>query len=139
MTEDTAVPAVKLIHLPVAREARGSLIFGEYGTHLPFIPRRFFVVFDVPAGERRGEHAHRQVSQALIGINGTVIVTVDDGQRRDEIILDDPARALLLPPRVWAAQIFSAGAILLVLCSENYDGEEYIRDYDEFIELVSEQ
>ncbi|MEN3334582.1 MAG: UDP-2-acetamido-3-amino-2,3-dideoxy-glucuronate N-acetyltransferase [Blastocatellia bacterium] len=137
LTEDTAVPAVKLIHLPLIREPRGSLAFGEYDAHLPFIPLRYFIVFDVPAGQTRGQHAHRRVSQALVCLAGRVAVAVDDGQRRDEIMLDSPARALIVPPRVWAAQTFSAAALLLVLCSETYDADEYIRDYGEFIEIVS--
>jgi UDP-2-acetamido-3-amino-2,3-dideoxy-glucuronate N-acetyltransferase len=137
LTEDTAVPAVKLIHLPLIREPRGSLTFGEYDAHLPFIPLRYFIVFDVPAGQTRGQHAHRRVSQVLVCLAGSVAVAVDDGQRRDEIILNSPARALIVPPRVWAAQTFSAAARLLVLCSETYDADEYIRDYGEFIEIVS--
>jgi len=137
MNEETAVAAVKVTHLPLIREPRGSLIFGEYGAHLPFIPLRYFIVFDVPAGETRGNHAHRRVTQALICLRGRVAVAVDDGQHRDEIILDDPARALIIPPRVWAAQTFGSGAMLLVLCSEVYDADEYIRDYDEFSRIVS--
>ena len=137
MTEETSVPAVKLIHLPLIREPRGSLTFGEYDAHLPFIPLRYFIVFDVPAGQTRGQHAHRRVSQALVCLAGRVTVAVDDGQHRDEIILDSPARALVVPPCVWAAQTFSTAARLLVLCSETYDADEYIRDYGEFIEIVS--
>ncbi|MFL6213235.1 MAG: sugar 3,4-ketoisomerase [Blastocatellia bacterium] len=137
MIDATAVPAVKLIHLPLVSEPRGSLTFGEYDAHLPFIPRRFFVVFDVPADEMRGNHAHRRVTQALVCVQGRVVVAVDDGQHRDEIILDSPARALIVQPRVWATQTFAAGARLLVLCSEAYDADEYIRSYDEFIDLVS--
>ena len=137
LIEETAVPAVKLIHLPFIREPRGSLIFGEYDAHLPFIPMRYFIVFDVPAGQTRGDHAHRRVTQALVCLRGRVAVTIDDGQRRDEIILDSPARALVIAPRVWAAQTFEAGAMLLVLCSEVYDAGEYIRDYGEFSCIVS--
>ena len=139
LTEDTAVPAVKLIHLPLIREPRGSLTYGQYDAHLPFIPLRYFLVFDVPAGHRRGDHAHRRVSQALVCLKGRIAVAIDDGRRRDEVVLDDPARALLIPPRVWATQEFSAGALLLVLCSEIYDASEYIRDYDEFVAIVSAQ
>ena len=137
MIEPTAVPAVKLTHLPLISEPRGSLTYGEYDAHLPFIPRRFFLVFDVPAGETRGCHAHRRVTQALVCVSGRVAVAVDDGQRRDEIMLDSPARALVVPPLVWATQTFAEGARLLVLCSESYDADEYIRSYDEFIRLVS--
>lgn len=139
MIEDTAVPAVKLIRLPLVVEARGSLTYGEVGAHLPFVPLRYFLVFDVPAGRRRGEHAHLWVSQALVCLRGTVAVAVDDGRCRDEVTLDDPTRALLLPPRVWATQTFSAGAMLLVLCSERYNADDYVRDYGEFIEMVSRQ
>jgi UDP-2-acetamido-3-amino-2,3-dideoxy-glucuronate N-acetyltransferase len=137
MSEGTAVPAVKVIHLPLISEPRGSLTFGEYDAHLPFIPLRYFIVFDVPAGQTRGQHAHRRVTQALICLTGSIAVAVDDGQRRDEIILDSPARALIVPPRIWAAQTFASGARLLVLCSETYEADEYIRDYGEFINLVS--
>lgn len=137
MTEGTAVPAVRVIHLPLISEPRGSLTFGEYDAHLPFIPLRYFIVFDVPADQTRGQHAHRRVTQALICLTGSIAVAVDDGQRRDEIILDSPARALIVPPRVWAAQTFASGARLLVLCSETYEADEYIRDYNEFINLVS--
>jgi UDP-2-acetamido-3-amino-2,3-dideoxy-glucuronate N-acetyltransferase len=137
--ENTAVPAVRLIHLPLIREPRGNLTFGEYDAHLPFIPLRYFIVFDVPAGDTRGQHAHRRVSQALISIRGSVTVAVDDGRCRDEIILSDPARALLIPPRVWASQTFAADSMLLVLCSDIYDAGEYVRDYKEFIEIVSTQ
>ena len=91
----------------------------------------------MPAGETRGDHAHRRVTQALVCVNGRVTVAVDDGRRRDEIMLDGPARALIVPPLVWATQTFAAGASLLVLCSESYDADEYVRRYDEFIDLVS--
>jgi UDP-2-acetamido-3-amino-2,3-dideoxy-glucuronate N-acetyltransferase len=119
------------------REPRGSLIFGEYDAHLPFIPIRYFIVFDVPAGETRGNHAHRRVTQALVCLAGSVTVAVDDGRQRDEIMLNSPARALVIAPRVWATQTFEAGAMLLVLCSEVYDADEYIRDYEEFSRIVS--
>ena len=77
------------------------------------------------------------MTQALVCVTGRVAVAVDDGQRRDEIMLDSPARALVVPPLVWATQTFAEGARLLVLCSESYDADEYIRSYDEFIKLVS--
>jgi hypothetical protein len=79
------------------------------------------------------------VSQALVCLKGRVVVAFDDGRNRDEVALDDPARALLISPRVWATQEFSADALLLVLCSEIYEASEYIRDYDEFVAIVSAQ
>jgi hypothetical protein len=131
-----AVRGVKLLQMPRFDEPRGSLSFGEYDSHLPFVPLRYFVVFNVPGGETRGDHAHRRVTQALIAIRGAITVTLDDGRIRDSVVLDDPAVALLIPPRVWAAQTFSAGSILLVLCSETYDASEYIRTYNDFREIV---
>jgi len=132
------VPAVRLIQLPLIAEARGSLSYGQYDTHLPFIPIRYFIVFDVPRAEVRGNHAHRRVTQALVCVKGSLTVTLDDGQNRDGVTLDSPARGLLIPPLVWATQEdFSPDGVLLVLSSETYDADEYLRDYGEFLNLVN--
>ncbi|HJQ22290.1 MAG TPA: FdtA/QdtA family cupin domain-containing protein [Blastocatellia bacterium] len=139
MIEETAVPTVKLIRLPLVCEARGNLTFGEYDAHLPFVPLRYFLIYGVPAGVRRGGHAHRQLQQALVCVQGAVAVEIDDGRRRDEIILDSPVRALIVPPLVWATQTFAEGAMLLVLCSDRYDAADYISDYAEFVGLVKTQ
>lgn len=105
----------------------------EVGTLLPFAPQRYFVVFDVPAGQVRGQHAHRECHQVLVCLRGSVTVRSDDGLSAEEWQLDGPALGLYLPPMVWAAQLnFSADAMLLVLASHSYDEAEYIRDYDEF-------
>lgn len=131
------VPAVRLIQLPLIAEARGSLSYGQYDEHLPFIPLRYFIVFDVPRAAVRGNHAHRRVMQALVCVKGSLRVTFDDGHQRDGVTLDSPAHGLLIPPLVWATQEnFSPDGVLLVLSSETYDASEYIRDYAEFQNLV---
>jgi hypothetical protein len=91
-------------------------------------------VHDVPSKEVRGEHAHRSLEQLLVVIHGSVAVLVDDGQQRQEIVLDTPELALHLPPMIWGVQYkYSADAVLLVLASDVYRPEDYIRDYDEFL------
>jgi dTDP-4-dehydrorhamnose 3,5-epimerase-like enzyme len=132
------VPAVRLIQLPLIAQSRGSLSYGQYDEHLPFVPIRYFIVFDVPREEVRGNHAHRRVTQALVCVKGSLTVTVDDGSNRDAVTLDSPARGLVIPPLVWATQEnFSTDGVLLVLSSETYEAGEYIRDYAEFLQLVS--
>ena len=134
------VSAVRLFQLPVIADARGSLSYAEYGELLPFIPIRYFIVFDVPEGQSRGGHAHREVEQLLVCVKGRVTVTVDDGRNRDEILLDSPRLGVYIPPRVWATQQdYSREAVLLVLSSAVYDPDEYIRDYDEFLRIVEKQ
>jgi acetyltransferase-like isoleucine patch superfamily enzyme/dTDP-4-dehydrorhamnose 3,5-epimerase-like enzyme len=118
-------------------DMRGALTVGEFERDLPFQPKRFFMVFDVPTQETRGEHAHRRCHQFLICIKGSVRVLADDGHHREEYLLDSPDLGLQLPAMTWGTQFqYSRDAVLLVFASESYDSEEYIRDYDEFIRLA---
>lgn len=128
-----AVSSVRLVDLPIITDPRGSLSFAEYGDQLPFIPRRYFVVFDVPAGEVRGAHAHRTTEQFLVCVKGSVSIVVDDGRNSEEVVLNSAAAGLYIPPNIWATQQnYSTDAVLLVLSSDVYDPDEYIRDYQEF-------
>lgn len=127
------VEGARLVQLPHIVDLRGSLTFGEYDKHLPFDPKRYFVIFDVPSIEVRGEHAHRQQHQFLVCLKGSCSVVVDDTKSREEVILNKPNIGLYLPPMVWGIQYkYTADAVLLVLASDVYDGADYIRDYDEF-------
>jgi len=129
-----AVDGVELLRVPLIEDMRGNLIAREVGKGLPFLPQRCFFVFDVPSKEVRGEHAHRQCAQLLVCLRGSVAVVCDDGQRRQEILLDDPTVGLHLPPMVWGTQYkYSADALLIVFASRPYEGADYIRDYDQFI------
>jgi acetyltransferase-like isoleucine patch superfamily enzyme len=135
--EPSAVRGVALHRLPRIEDMRGNLAVGEFGQHLPFQPQRYFVVFDVPSAEVRGEHAHRACHQFLVCVHGTVAVVVDDGAQRAEYRLDAPQLGLHVPPLVWATQYrYSADAVLLVFASAPYDAHDYVRDYDEFLRLV---
>lgn len=132
------VERVRLIELPKFVDLRGSLTFGEFGQQLPFKPHRYFIVFDVPSMEVRGEHAHRKLHQFLVCLRGSCRIIVDDGTSRDEIILDRPEFGVYLPPMIWGTQYkFTSDAILLVLASDVYDADDYIRDYGQFKALVN--
>jgi hypothetical protein len=127
---------VTLARMFLVEDPRGCLSGGGFPEQLPFQPVRYFVVFGVPEGQVRGEHAHRRCQQFFIALNGSVRVTIDDATMRETIVLDRPEMGLYVPPLVWSTQAdFSPGALLLVLASDPYDPEEYIRRYDEFLAL----
>jgi acetyltransferase-like isoleucine patch superfamily enzyme len=135
---DLGVGGAKLYRLPLFRDLRGSLAVAEYGKGLPFEPKRTFIVFDVPSRETRGEHAHKTLHQFLICVKGEVSVLVDNGAARAETRLDSPGMGLLLPARVWGTQYkFSADAVLMVLASDVYDDNDYIRDYPEYLRFLA--
>ncbi|MBI5965115.1 MAG: WxcM-like domain-containing protein [Chloroflexi bacterium] len=134
-----SVERVKLIELPQIVDLRGSLTFGEYDRHLPFIPKRYFVIFNVPSMEVRGEHAHKQTHQFLVCLKGSCSVVVDDGVNRDEITLNVPYLGIYLPPMIWGIQYkFTSDAMLFVLASDAYDAEDYIRDYVQYLHMSNE-
>ena len=131
---DVRVSGVQLFPAPIIQDLRGNLTAREMGQGLPFVPERFFVVFDVSSRQVRGEHAHRQCDQFLVALRGSVSVVCDDGKHRQEFLLDSPEVGLLLPHMVWGVQYkYAADAVLLVLASDAYDANDYIRDYDTFL------
>jgi acetyltransferase-like isoleucine patch superfamily enzyme/dTDP-4-dehydrorhamnose 3,5-epimerase-like enzyme len=133
----TGVDGVTLHRMVLVLDLRGTLSAGEFASHVPFVPKRYFMVFDVPGRDVRGEHAHRKCHQFLVCARGSVAVVVDDGTTSEEVTLDAPNLGLYLPPMVWAVQYkYSADALLLVFASDPYDPADYIRDYEEFRALV---
>jgi len=136
-TIDSTVAGVRLHVLREVRDARGDLCVAEVGPDLPFAVQRSFLVYNVPSAELRGEHAHHRCHQFLMAVKGSVRVTVDDGTRREEFVLDRPNLGLHLPPMTWGIQDrYSEGAVLLVLASDTYDAADYIRDYAQFVRLA---
>ncbi len=134
------VRGVRVHQMPQLEDLRGSLTFGEIGRHLPFPPQRYFVVFDVPNQKLRGEHAHKKLHQFLVCLRGSFSLLVDDGQNRVQVTLDSPTFGVHVPPLVWAAQFnFTHDAIMLVLASDVYQADDYIRDYDQFLAQVKGQ
>jgi len=119
-------------------DLRGALTAGELPSEgVPFTPQRWFLVYDVPGREIRGEHAHRVCHQFLICVSGRVSVAVDDGANRAEVLLDRPSVGVYVPPLVWASEYrYEDDAVLLVLASHAYDPDDYIREYDAFLAEV---
>lgn len=136
-TTPTKVPGVNVIKLPGVTDIRGELTFGEYDKDLPFIPKRYFVIYGVPTKEVRGEHAHRATHQFLVCVNGSINVVVDNGVDQDEVVLNDPHIGLHVPPLIWAVQYrYSPDATLLVLASEVYNASDYIRNYQDYLTII---
>jgi len=127
----------QLLRLTSVRDTRGSLVWAQVGSHLPFEPKRFWCIHHVPPGQSRGGHGHRTLQELLICVHGSCVASIDDGVEQDEVVLDDPELGLYIPPLFWSTQHrFSADAILLVVASETYRPDDYIRDYDEFLALT---
>jgi hypothetical protein len=115
-------------------DVRGSLTFIEGGKNIPFDIKRVFYLYDVPTGEGRGAHAHRELHQFLICLAGSFDIAVDDGIDRTNIHLNRPWQGVLIPPMIWASEVnFDPGSVCLVLASMLYDEADYIRDYDTFL------
>jgi UDP-2-acetamido-3-amino-2,3-dideoxy-glucuronate N-acetyltransferase len=130
---ETMVKGVTLHTMNKFADLRGSLSVGNFGHAIPFKPVRYFMVYDVPTEEIRGEHAHRVCHQFLVAVKGLVHVVADDGIHRQEFILDKPTQGVYLPAMTWGIQYrYSPDAILMVFASHHYDATDYIRDYDEF-------
>jgi UDP-2-acetamido-3-amino-2,3-dideoxy-glucuronate N-acetyltransferase len=130
----TSVRGVSLHELPLIEDMRGNLSVGEFEGNIPFKVKRYFIVFDVPSREIRGEHAHRTCHQFLTCIKGSCKVLVDDGTNRRDILLERPNIGILVPAMTWCVQYkFTNDAILLVFASEHYDADDYIRNYNEYM------
>jgi UDP-2-acetamido-3-amino-2,3-dideoxy-glucuronate N-acetyltransferase len=127
------VGGAMLYRLPRITDHRGDLSFAELNRSLPFPVARYFLVFGVPSREIRGEHAHRTLHQYLVAVHGSCSVRLFDGHGSEEILLDRPECALHVPPMVWTTQYrYSPDAVLLVLASDVYREEDYIRDFDQY-------
>ncbi|MEI7698936.1 MAG: WxcM-like domain-containing protein [Planctomycetia bacterium] len=136
---NSEVSGVTIHRLPLITDLRGSLSVGEFGNHVPFPVQRYFLVFDVPSAETRGEHAHYDCHQFLICVKGSLAIVVDDGKQRREIHLNRPNIGVHVAPRVWGILYkFSQDAVLMVLASHHYDSADYIREYDKFLDVVNQ-
>lgn len=134
----SSVKGVQLHTFNAIADMRGSLSVGEFQREIPFEPKRYFLVYDVPTAETRGEHAHVECHQFLIAVKGSVHVVADDGERREQFVLDQPNIGLYLPPMTWGIQYkYSEDAVLLVFASHFYDPADYIREYGVFLEQVA--
>lgn len=130
----TTVHDCKLIHLPKISERKGAITPIYSGEHVPFDIKRVYYLYDVPGGEKRGGHAHKELQQLLVAIMGGFDVILDDGYERKKFHLDRAYYGILIKPMIWRElENFSSGGICLVLASHPYDENDYIRDYEVFI------
>jgi dTDP-4-dehydrorhamnose 3,5-epimerase-like enzyme len=131
---------VRIIDFPKICDPRGNLSFVEGGRHLPFNIRRVFYIYDVPGGETRGGHAHKECWIVLVAVAGSLTVRLTDGENEKVIQLNRSNRGVLIPPGVWdTMHDFTTGTVCVAFASHQYEEEDYIRDYDEFIAYRTEQ
>ncbi|MBQ6307025.1 MAG: WxcM-like domain-containing protein [Bacteroidales bacterium] len=117
-------------------DRKGNLSVVQNGSTVPFDVKRVYYLYDVPGGESRGSHAHKELNQLIIAASGSFRVTLDDGNVKRSFTLNRPYQGLYVKPGIWRdLDDFSSGAVCLVLASEVYDKEDYIRDYNEFLKF----
>lgn len=125
-----------IINLPKFLDARGNLSFVEQENHIPFVIRRTYWLYDVPGGECRGGHAYRENQEFIVALSGSFDVVLDDGKEKRVFTLNRSYYGLYVPKGLWREmENFSTNALALVLSSTDYDAGDYIRDYDEFLNL----
>ena len=126
--------SVKPIQLPKFLDARGNLSFIEQETHTPFKIERTYWIYDVPGGEKRGGHAYKENEELIVALSGSFDVIVDDGKEKKTFSLNRSYYGLYVPNGTWREmQNFSTNSLALILSSTKYDENDYIRDYNEFI------
>lgn len=124
---------IEIISIPKIEERRGNLSVIENNT-IPFEIKRVYYLYDVPAGSERGGHAHKNLRQFLVALSGSFDVVLNDGKEKEIVTLNKPFEGLLINPGIWRElQNFSSGSICLVVASDVYIEEDYIRDFDEFL------
>lgn len=126
-----------VIDLPKMFDSRGNLTVAEQFKNVPFGIKRVYWVYDVPGGESRGGHAHKECKEFIIAVSGSFHVTLDDGTDKKSYLLNHPYQGLLVDTGIWRTlDDFSSGSVCLVLASELYEESDYIRDYDEFLDYL---
>lgn len=115
-------------------DRKGNLTVVENGKTLPFDVKRVYYLYDIPGGETRGSHAHRELEQLIVAASGSFTVTLDDGKNKRSFFLNRPYQGLHVKPGLWRTlEDFSSGSVAMMLASEVYIKEDYIRDYNEFL------
>ena len=140
--KDSGIPpalseAVEFVDLTRLTDPRGNLTFIEGKRHIPFDIQRVYYLYDVPAGEERGGHAHHELQQLIIAVSGSFDVMLDNGRERCTVTCNRPFKGLLMKSLVWRElENFSSGAVCLVLASMRYEEADYIRNYEEFVSIA---
>ena len=128
----------KIIELPRITDPRGNLTVAEENKNIPFDIKRVYWLYDVPGGECRGGHAHKHLLQILIAVSGSFHVTLDNGKEKQTFLLNHPYQGLLIDTKTWRTlDDFSSGAVCVVLASDFYDENDYIYDYNDFLQYIN--
>ena len=131
---------IQVIELPVIHFRAGNISPIENLKEIPFKTKRVFYLYDIPGGESRGAHAHKECWQFLIAASGSFEVLADDGFEKKSYFLNRPNKGLLIPPGIWASELeFSSGSVCLVLASHHYEPGDYIRNYEEYLQFKSKK
>lgn len=126
-----------LIHLKQLGDRNGHITAVNNNEEIPFATKRIFYLYDIPGGESRGAHAHKECHQFLVAASGAFEVLLDDGKTKRLVLLNKPDIGLHIPPGIWASEInFSSGSICLVLASHEYNEQDYIRAYDDYLNYI---
>ena len=132
--KEASIYDCSIIELPRLKNRAGNITVVNNNDNIPFEVKRIFYIYDIPGGEDRGAHAHKDCHQFLIAVSGSFEVEMDDGTNKRTVTLNRPYYGLHIPPGIWAAgKGFSSGAVCLVLTSHKYDEKDYIRDYSNFL------
>jgi WxcM-like, C-terminal len=135
MFKEPRIAECKIMYLPKIEDVRGNLTFIEGNGHVPFDIKRVYYLYDVPGGESRGGHAHKEVEEFIIAANGSFDVILDDGFNKQRYHLNRSYYGLYVPTMIWRElDNFSSGSVCLVVASGLYNEDEYVRDYKYFIE-----
>ena len=126
-----------IFYLPKLNNRSGNITIVEDLKELPFSVKRIFYLYDIPGGESRGAHAHKECHQFLIAVSGSFEVMLDDGKTKRQVQLNRANTGLHIPPGIWASEInFSSGSICLVLGSHLYNADDYLRDYNDYLSFI---
>lgn len=129
---------IEIIEIPKIEDYRGNIAVIENEV-VPFDIKRVYYLFDVPSNSHRGGHAHKTLMQLLIPLSGSFDVVLNDGQKKQIITLNKPDKGLLIKPTIWRElENFSSGAVCLVIASEVYEEDDYIREFDQFLAYVNQ-
>lgn len=135
-----SINGIKRINFNKFSDERGNICFLERGKNISFDIKRIYYIYDIPSGKTRGEHAHKELEQVFIALNGSFKLTLDDGYNKESFILNDPSMGLYIPKMLWrTVDDFSANCICMVLASEIYKADDYYHDYNEFIKDVKKR
>ncbi len=138
MKHKTTVYDCSIVELSCIKNRAGNITPVTNSVDIPFDVKRVFYIYDIPGGEDRGAHAHKECHQLLVAASGSFEIELDDGKIKRTVTLNRPYYGLHIPPGIWAAEKgFSSGSVCLVLTSHKYDENDYIRRYDNYLKYIN--